>query len=36
MTIEKILKGAFIVSTFAWVMMTMTLILTVIFGLGLL
>ena len=36
MTVEKILKGAFIVSTFAWVMMTMTLILTVIFGLGLL
>ena len=36
MTIEKILKGAFIVSTFAWVMMTMTLILTVVFGLGLL
>ncbi|CAB4222388.1 hypothetical protein UFOVP1655_92 [uncultured Caudovirales phage] len=36
MTVEKILKGAFIVSTFAWVMMTMTLILTVVFGLGLL
>jgi hypothetical protein len=36
MTVEKILKGAFIVSTFAWVMMTMTLVLTVIFGLGLL
>jgi hypothetical protein len=36
MTVEKILKGAFVISTFAWVMMTMTLILTVIFGLGLL
>lgn len=36
MTVEKILKGAFIVSTFAWGMMTMTLILTVVFGLGLL
>lgn len=30
MTVEKILKGAFIVSTFAWVMMTMTLVLTVV------
>lgn len=36
MTIEKILKGAFIVSTFAWVMMTMALLLSVLFGLGLL
>ena len=36
MTVEKILKGAFIVSTFAWVMMTMTLLLSVLFGLGLL
>lgn len=36
MTVEKILKGAFVISTFAWVMMTMTLILTVVFGLGLL
>ena len=36
MTVEKILKGVFIISTFAWVMMTTTLILTVIFGLGLL
>lgn len=37
MTVEKILKGAFVISTFAWVMMTMALlILTVVFGLGLL
>ena len=36
MTIEKILKGAFIVSTFAWVMMTMALLLSVLLGLGLL
>lgn len=36
MTVEKILKGAFIVSTFAWVMMTMALLLSVLFGLGLL
>lgn len=36
MTIEKILKGVFVISTFACVMMTITLVLTVIFGLGLL
>ena len=36
MNIEKILKGAFVLSTFAWIMMTITLVLTVIFGLGLL
>ena len=36
MTVEKILKGAFVISTFAWVMMTMALFLSVLFGLGLL
>jgi len=36
MTVEKILKGAFVISTFAWVMMTMALLLSVLFGLGLL
>ena len=36
MNIEKILKGAFIISTFAWGMMTMALLISVLFGLGLL
>lgn len=36
MNIEKILKGVFILSTFAWGMMTVTLVLSVLFGLGLL
>jgi len=36
MNIEKILKGAFILSTFAWGMMTITLVISVLFGLGLL
>ena len=36
MTIEKILKGLFVISTFTWAMMTITLLLSVLFGLGLL
>ena len=35
MTIEKILKGLFVISSFAWAMTTITLLLSVLFGLGL-
>lgn len=33
---KKLLRGVFVLSTFAWVMMTMALLLSVLFGLGLL
>ena len=36
MHIEKILKGAFIISTVTWTMMTLALLLTVLFGIGVL
>ena len=36
MTVEKLLKGAFVLSTFVWGMMTLALLLLVLFGVGLL
>lgn len=36
MEIEKVLKGAFVLSTFIWSMTTVFLLISVLFGLGIL
>jgi hypothetical protein len=36
MEIEKVLKGVFVLSTFAWAMTTVFLLISVLFGLGVL